>query len=130
MKLLLTLLLLSQATCWAEVDLNRLLTAIAEKETGNRALRGRAGERTIYQILPATWRRFSRVPIDRATPAEARRVALAYLHEIRKNLYEETPYNYALHWNAGSSATRFSRQTRDYAQCVANLYHGPSHSRP
>ena len=57
------------------------LRALSDVETGNRWAVGRAGERTPFQILPSVWREYSRVPMKRATPAEARRVALAILDD-------------------------------------------------
>lgn len=126
MKRLLCAFFLSAATALADVDLDRLLLAISEKETGNRDVQGRAGERTRFQILPATWRRFSSHSMPLAAPEEVWRVARAYLDEIgaviaRKRLLP-TPYEYALRWNAGANARGFTFATKEYALCVQNLY--------
>lgn len=126
MKRLLCAFLLTVSPVFAEVDLDRLLLAISEKETGNRDLQGRAGERTRFQILPSTWRRFSSHPMPFAAPEEVWRVARAYLAEIgaviaRKRL-SATPYEYALRWNAGANARGFNSLTQEYALCVQNLY--------
>lgn len=122
----LLLLCLSASLCFGEVDYGRLLRAIAEKETGNKPKRGAAGELTPLQILPATWRRFSRVPMASATPREVDRVGRAILSEIQQSLRRqklpETPLAYALRWNAGANAYRFSSNTRGYALFVSNLY--------
>lgn len=122
------LLALRAAAVDTVVDTVRLLRAIAEVETGfNPRAVGRAGERTVYQIAPGTWRRFSRVPIRCADPAEVERVARAVLFEITQSLANHriphTPYELALRWNAGPSARRFSTATRDYASRVSNIYH-------
>jgi soluble lytic murein transglycosylase-like protein len=115
------------------VDHDRLLRAIAEVETANnpRAV-GRAGERTIYQIAPGTWRGVSRVPMARASAAEIDAVARTILADIHLALRERkipvTPYEIALRWNAGARARRFTPATRDYAQRVANIYHAEAHA--
>lgn len=99
-------------------------TALVESPGGDR--RGRAGERTPYQILPATWRRHSAIPMATAPAAEVERVARCILREIRGELRRqglpETPHNYALRWNAGAWAKYFKIATWDYACRVENLY--------
>jgi len=105
-----------------------VLHFIAMKETGNNPrARGSRGERTQFQIMPATWRRYSRLPPSSAAsnPAESERVARAYLADIRTNLRKrglpETAYFIAASWNAGLNWTRTSARVREYAECVENL---------
>lgn len=112
----------------AEVSDDVLLPAIADVETGNNSARlGRRGERTHLQILPATWRRFSRLPhsVSATNHEETDRVARAYLAVIRQRLkardLPETPFFIAAGWNAGPNWTRLSRRTISYADRVANL---------
>ncbi|MDX2185911.1 MAG: lytic transglycosylase domain-containing protein [Opitutaceae bacterium] len=109
----------------------RILWAIAEVETGNRPhLRGRDGELTQFQILPATWRRYSRLaPWEaRNRPDEADRVAREHLRHIKEQLGRSgkplTVFHIAAAWNAGPNRSRFSLETIDYAARVANLVHG------
>lgn len=110
----------------AAVDEARLLASIAQVETPNGVRRGRAGELTRYQILPATWRRFSSVPMARATPAEVERVARCILREITEQLdAQHLPHDaheYALRWNAGARATFFQVTTWHYARRVSAIY--------
>ena len=103
-----------------------LLAAIAEVETGNNHSRlGRNGERTRLQILPQTWRRFSRMPHASATRAETDRVARKYLSVIRRRVRErgfpETPFFIAAAWNAGPEWKRLTSGTVWYAERVTNL---------
>ncbi|MDE3165848.1 MAG: lytic transglycosylase domain-containing protein [Acidobacteriota bacterium] len=103
-----------------------LLRAIAQVETGNRPGKiGRYGERTRVQIMPATWRRFSRVPQSASDPAETNRVARAYLAYIRRRLRErdlpENAFYLAACWNAGACWHRLRRSTVNYAERVENL---------
>ena len=112
----------------APVSDDVLLSAIATVETGNNPSRlGHYGERTQLQILPQTWRRFSRLPHTQAAshPAETERVARAYLASIRERLKErglpETPFYMAAAWNAGPAWRRLSPHTVSYARRVANL---------
>jgi hypothetical protein len=105
-----------------------ILEAIAQVETGNKpSVRGRLGERTRFQILPATWRRYSTVPISRAAASldEAERVARQHLQHIRSVLVArgiaQTVYNIAVAWNAGPDYARITRKTVDYASRVKAL---------
>lgn len=105
-----------------------MLSAIAEVETGNNAAkRGHHGERTQLQIMPTTWREFSRLPHSASAthPQETERVAKAYLAVIRKNLrargLPETPFFIAAGWNAGAGWKRLHPSTVSYAERVANL---------
>lgn len=105
-----------------------MLTAIAAVETGNNASKlGRYGERSQLQILPATWREFSRLPHSAAAsnPAETNRVARAYLSVIRNHLKSrglpETPFLLAAGWNAGPDWKKLRPGTVSYAERVSNL---------
>jgi hypothetical protein len=103
-----------------------LLSAIAEVETGNNPSQlGRDGERTRLQILPETWRRFSRMPHSAANRAETDRVARAYLAVIRRRIHErglpETAFFIAAGWNAGADWRHLTTGTVSYAERVANI---------
>lgn len=105
-----------------------MLAAIADVETGNNAAkRGHHGERSQLQILPTTWREYSRLPHSAAAtnPEETDRVARAYLRVIRSRLrargLPETPFFIAAGWNAGPGWKRLHRSTVAYAERVANL---------
>jgi hypothetical protein len=126
-KLLLCLVLLA-IPAWA-VDRTRVLGAIAMVETGSTGVKmGAAGEYTRYQILPATWVRFSTKSMRWATQAEVDRVAHLLLEEIMQSLKSRrmavTPYNIALAWNGGvgSLGTRPPTRRSDYAERVNNIY--------
>lgn len=114
---------------------DELLSAIAQVETGNNPRKvGRYGERTRLQILPETWRRFSRRPQSVHDRAETDRVARAYLGFIRHRLevrgLPQTPFYIAASWNAGPGWRHLSRGTISYAERVTNLVNvmeaGPS----
>jgi hypothetical protein len=105
-----------------------LLSAIAEVETGNNSsVLGHCGERTRLQILPETWRRFSKLPhsVSASNRAETDRVARAYLASIRDRLklrgLPETPFFIAAAWNAGPGWKTLSSKTVAYAERVTNI---------
>lgn len=103
-----------------------LLRAIAQVETGNNPAKvGRYGERTRLQIMPATWRRYSRLPQSARNRAETDRVARAYLAYIRRRLrarrLPESTFYLAAAWNAGPCWHRLRRSTVVYAERVENL---------
>jgi hypothetical protein len=105
-----------------------LLSAIATVETGNNPARlGHSGERTQLQIMPGTWRKFSRIPHSQAAanPVETDRVARAYLAQIRARLQSrglpETPFFIAAAWNAGPGWKTLTSGTISYAERVANI---------
>jgi hypothetical protein len=105
-----------------------ILHFIAMKETGNNpGARGSCGERTQFQIMPSTWRQYSRLPHSSAAsnPAESEYVARSYLADIRANLQKrglpETAYFIAASWHAGINWTSTTESVREYAQCVENL---------
>lgn len=112
----------------APVSDDVLLAAIATVETGNNPSRlGHCGERSQLQILPETWREFSRMPHSRAATnrAETERVARAYLsvirHRLRTRGLPETPFYIAAGWNAGPGWRHLSSGTISYAERVANI---------
>ncbi len=112
----------------ATVSDDVMLSAIADVETGNNAAkRGHRGERSQLQILPETWREYSRLPHSAAAtnPEETDRVARAYLNVIRKRLRSrglpETPFFIAAGWNAGPGWKRLHQSTIAYAERVTNI---------
>ncbi len=67
------------------IDAIILALAIAESGCDDKAI-GRLGERTRWQIMPATWSAYSKVPIRRASVQEAERVARAiWLDEFERS---------------------------------------------
>ena len=105
-----------------------LLSAIADVESGNNSAKcGQLGERTRLQIMPETWREFSRLPHSAAASnrAETDRVARAYLAVIRERLRARgvptSPFYIAAAWNAGPSCRRLPSSTVAYATRVANI---------
>jgi hypothetical protein len=91
--------------------------------------RGKYGEWGAFQIMPSVWRRYSRHLQWNATEAEQRRVARKYLEDIRaelhRNGFPDTPFFYALAWNAGVRAVvarRAPARKIDYAERAANTY--------
>jgi len=105
---------------------DRVLDAIAKVETGlTPDAVGRLGERTKFQITPATWARFSQKDQQSASPEEVRSVARQVLAEIEKvhasRGMRTDAYGLAEGWNAGARAKKFRRATLDYAERVAAL---------
>lgn len=102
---------------------DRVLDAIAKVETGLRPEAiGQRGERSRFQIMPATWARFSRADQHTASSYETTRVARRVLAEIekvhlRRGLRVDV-YGLALGWNAGPWAQKYSGATLDYARRV------------
>lgn len=109
-----------------EIDENRLLEAIATVENSPNTI-GRRGERSPYQILPSTWRRFSSIPMRTATDEQQHEVALKILRHFRKQLtqrgIEPNVFHLALAWNGGPNAKRYKNSTIDYATRVTNVYY-------
>jgi hypothetical protein len=99
-----------------------------ERAPGSRAV-GRAGELGPYQFTEAAWRQHTKLPFSCATdPKTAEQVAIKHIAWLGSNLlrhgFEASPYNLALAWNAGLTATvrqQLKPRHRDYAQRVANL---------
>lgn len=120
------------------IDESRLLSAIAEVETGTRHLAhpsrkvGPAGERSAWQFTAATWRRYTRSPFPTASTNAtlAHLVAQMHLRYLRLELESRgaltSPYTLALAWNAGPRKVYTDTapiSARNYAQRVQNLYH-------
>lgn len=112
------------------VNTDRFLRAIAEIETGNNnALVGRAGERSKYQFMRATWEQYSLVPHGKISSvkyaAEIERVAKTHLNWIqsalRRHGYSVTVYNCAVVWNKGFTGFRRYPDS-EYGRAVENIY--------
>lgn len=113
MKTLLIYLLLALPV--AALDEGALLRAIAEVETGNRHVRGRAGEMGPHQVGPAA----------RADNGNAQRHLRWMQRTLREAGLAPTPYLLALAWNAGCERVIQDREQarhRNYARRVMNLY--------
>ncbi len=115
-----------------EVDVERMLDAIAACENWDNKTAGAAGEWGIFQMTPASWthaRGSLRKTIQQATPSEMRTAAreelLFRMATARINHVEPTPFICGLLWTAGVSATlkhTASQAKRAYATRCENLY--------
>ena len=105
------------------IFLPKILDAIAQVESGrNDHAHGPDGELTRYQIKPATWRRFSAIPMASAGPDEVWRVANLILAEIIRSRRLITPFYIALGWRCGPNWLVPTLQELDYANRVQALY--------
>lgn len=113
------------------LDVRAFLASIDQVESGrDDAALGHAGERGRYQITRRVWSRYTAAPFRHAHRQDlANAVAEKHLGWIVRQLEEAQlaadPYNCALAWNAGLTATvngRVTAATRDYAERVLNLY--------
>jgi hypothetical protein len=90
---------------------------------------GRYGELGPYQFRRSTWRMHTGVPFERAIDRSvADEVAVRHYEWIKRGLARAgltpSPYNIALAWNSGLSATlrgRTSASSHNYAERVSNL---------
>lgn len=90
---------------------------------------GRHGELGPYQFRPSTWQMHTRLPFAQAIDRGASEaVAIRHYEWLKRGLIRAgiapTPYNIALAWNGGLTATirgRVSSASRHYAERVANL---------
>jgi hypothetical protein len=115
-------------------DLDRLLSAIAQVETGsNPSAIGKHQERSAYQLTEAAWKETTDLPWAMAlNPPVAAAVARARLVSIRNGLLQEhlqpSVYNMALAWNGGRSRVILQRweppKVIAYAIRVENAYYG------
>jgi len=112
---------------------DRRLDALAQVESGNRdEVRGPDGERSRYQIAPATWKEYGRsVPFARATnPAIARHVARQILTAriirfMRSHHRAPSEIEVYVLWHKPSSINQPSERTREMAARFANLLETP-----
>lgn len=115
MKPILLMLLLS--TPAVALDERAALAAIAQRETHNRDVVGRAGEVTRYQLSPATVRQHG---------TKDPRVHLRWLQEqFRRRGVDWNIFNVALAWNAGLEGATTGRaplSSYTYAREVQNIY--------
>lgn len=112
----------------APLDAERMLAAITQAE-GWKGRAGRHGEWGRWQILPVVWRKHSKVPQRFATADEEKRVALAHLADIRRQLkaagFPDGPWFIGGAWNGGVSGVirrALPARARDYADRVEALY--------
>ena len=125
MRQLILLFLLFPIPAFAD-HYDKILDAIAKVETGlTPEAVGQRGERSRFQIMPATWARFSRANQHTASLYETTRVARRVLAEIekvhlRRGLRVDA-YGLALGWNAGPWARKYTGATLDYAERVEAL---------
>lgn len=115
------LLLAGTGRLAAKIEPEPMLRALAAIETGNnpRAV-GKKGERSAWQLMPATWRIYTRRPFREATTNEVLAQAVARAHlaatlsRLGKGGRVVMPADVARAWNP--------RAPRDYAQRLTNLY--------
>lgn len=103
------------------INREAMLRTISAIESGNRNwVIGNDGERSAWQMMPDTWRKYTKLPFELASTNEvlAQSIARAHLQgiidELGKNGRTVTPTGIARKWNPGAP--------RDYAQRTANLY--------
>lgn len=128
MKYILVLFLLLGARCLAFND-DAFLHAIATVETNcdNSAV-GKAGERSQYQFMRATWDQYSRISHAKCAqhPAEIERVAKTHLIWIKERLTKNgmtvNVENCAAIWNAGWGNYRKGFRPHKYIQKVKANY--------
>lgn len=126
----------------SRIDFERLADCIAMVETGSythpkgddQAI-GKQGELGRYQIQRQLWQQVSHLPFECATdPIASRKVAIRHLEWLERklsgheSLERSRIYLVALGWNAGPQAVLHvfaTRNQRDYAQRVENLYLDP-----
>ncbi len=106
------------------------LEAIRAVENPRNTMRpGKHGELGVYQFRRVTWRMHTDMPFERAVDRDAaEQVALKHYEWVKRGLVRNglpaTPYNIALAWNGGLSATvrgRASKAAHNYAERVHNL---------
>ncbi len=98
---------------------------------------GPYGELGAYQFREATWRMHTAVPFARALDRGASDdVAIRHYEWLKQGLVrnglEATPYNIALAWNGGLSATvrgTVPFAARDYAERVLNIAQSLHHTQ-
>lgn len=130
MKIIISLILVGLfiTSCFGFDD-QRFLAAIAVVETNNdNSAIGKAGERSKYQFMEATWNQYSNIPHARASefPEEIERVANVHLNWIKstlkKNKFGITVENCAAIWNAGWGNFKKGYRPKLYIQKVKNSY--------
>ncbi len=111
------------------VEEQPMLDAIAAVENWHPGSVGRSGAWGKFQILPATWRQYSRLPQRSASPAEERRVAGELLKDIRTGLRRlhipESAYWVALVWRGGLTNLETHRivpEWREYATRAETVF--------
>jgi hypothetical protein len=90
---------------------------------------GRYGELGAYQFRAETWRRYTRLPFERALDRSCSDEVAVQHYEwlkagLERNGIEASVYNIALAWNAGIGAVlrgRVPAASRDYATRVENI---------
>lgn len=101
--------------------------AIVETNCDNSAV-GKAGERSQYQFMRATWDQYSRISHAKCAqnPQEIERVANVHLQWIKqrlvKNHMEVSVENCAAVWNAGWGNYRKGFRPHKYIQKVKSHY--------
>jgi hypothetical protein len=110
----------------SSVDLSRLLTCIAEVESGNRDDKvGSHGERSRYQITEVVWKQHTTLPFDRCHGFMAEYVARKHLLWLVENGVTPLPFPLALAWNGGLErwkAGKVFQRHHNYASRVNSLY--------
>lgn len=108
------------ASSWTKSDERAVLVALMQVETGGRAEQvGAAGERSAWQFMPSTWRKYTSAAFTQAStdPVLARMVAQVHLRTIVEQLRRQgkpvTAKAIARAWNPHAPPS--------YAELVANL---------
>ena len=115
------------------LDNDLLLRAIAETENWDGESQGAAGEQGPWQILPSTWRQYTRRTMPYSRNGWAQPFAQNVLHEhaswcrdeMEKHGLPQTAYTFALFWKAGAGRVLRNgvrRVDREYSERASNLY--------
>lgn len=119
MKLLFLFAVLA-VPCLASLNEEILLDAISIVETGNRDLRGKAGERGFYQLTPG---------VAKVVGGHDREAAHKWLQiviaDMKKAQIHICPFNIGLVYNAGITKVRRGRvpmSSYDYSTRLRNTY--------
>ncbi len=120
---------ISPGTARAAMRAETLEAIRAVENPRNTARPGKHGELGVYQFRRVTWRMHTDMPFERAVERDAsEQVALKHYEWVKRGLVRNglpaTPYNIALAWNGGLSATvqgRASKAAHNYAERVNNL---------
>ena len=115
-----------------DINPDVLLRCISEVESNNVSTKiGSHGERSRYQIMPQTWSMYSRTPFrligQEKYQTEVEKVARQHIEAIKRIIVQRgrnvSIYNIALAWNGGPDRVSYSKNTKDYARRIENLYH-------
>lgn len=113
------------------IDLDTLLTCIAQVEGADTSHIGSHGERSRYQITQAVWHDYTHEPFTAASSKHPHdlelqhKVAMKHIEYLASRIDRPSVYRIAAAWNGGINAVnknRFNDRMASYAKRVRNLY--------